>query len=237
MADSWKITWLGHASFRIEVGNQVLLLDPWLKGNPSFDEANRAAAIAGATHILVTHGHGDHAADAPGISAETGAPVVGIYDWVTWVSARHRLTGGIGMNKGGTVTLGNVAVTMVNAVHSSSVTGEGGMPTYAGCESGYMIAHGGRTLYVAGDTDVMADMGIFAELHAPDYAILPIGGHFTMDARRAAFAAKKFFDFKAVIPSHYRTFPLLAQSADEFRALMAPARVDAPEVMGVVLLE
>jgi len=60
-----KITWLGHASFRIEVGNQVLLLDPWLAGNPSFDEANRGAVIAGATHILVTHGHGDHAADAP----------------------------------------------------------------------------------------------------------------------------------------------------------------------------
>lgn len=232
-----KITWLGHASFRIEVGNQVLLLDPWLTGNPMFDPANRASAIAGATHILVTHGHGDHAADAPGISKETGAPVVGIYDWVTWASAEHGLAGGIGMNKGGTVTLGNVAVTMVNATHSSSVTGEGGMPIYAGHESGYMIAHGGRTLYVAGDTDVMADMGVFAELHAPDWAILPIGGHFTMDARRAAYAAKKFFNFKAVLPSHYRTFPLLAQSADEFRRLIAPVRVEAPEVMRTVTLD
>jgi len=232
-----KITWFGHASFRIDVGNQVLLLDPWLDGNPMFDAANRAAAIKGATHILVTHGHGDHAAEAPGISKETGAPVVGIYDWVTWVAARDGLAGAIGMNKGGTVKLGNVAVTMVNATHSSSVAGEGGQPIYAGCESGYMIAHGGRTLYVAGDTDVMADMGVFAELHAPDYAILPIGGHFTMDARRAAYAVKKFFSFKAVIPSHYRTFPLLAQSADEFAALIAPVRVEAPEVMGVVVLD
>ena len=232
-----NITWLGHASFRIEVGNQVLLLDPWLNGNPSFDEANHGAAIEGTTHILVTHGHGDHAADAPGISRETGAPVVGIYDWVTWVSERDGLEGAIGMNKGGTVILGNVAVTMVNATHSSSVAGEGGMPIYAGCESGFMLAHGGRTLYVAGDTDVMADMGVFAELHAPDYAILPIGGHFTMDARRAAFAAKKFFDFKAVIPCHYATFPLLAQSADEFVTLMAPVRVETPEVMGEVVLD
>ncbi len=232
-----KITWFGHASFRIEAGNQVLLLDPWLSGNPSFDEANRATAIEGATHILVTHGHGDHAADAPGISKETGAPVVGIYDWVTWVSQTDGLEGAIGMNKGGTVILGNVAVTMINATHSSSVAGEGGMPIYAGCESGFMVAHGGKTLYVAGDTDVMADMGVFAELHSPDYAILPIGGHFTMDARRAAFAAKKFFDFKAVIPSHYRTFPLLAQSADEFAALVAPVRVEAPEVMGTVVLD
>jgi L-ascorbate metabolism protein UlaG (beta-lactamase superfamily) len=232
-----KITWLGHASFRIDVGNQVLLLDPWLNGNPSFDPANRAVAIKGATHILVTHGHGDHAGDAPGVSKETGAPVVGIYDWVTWASAEHGLEGGIGMNKGGTVRLGNVAVTMVNAAHSSSVTGKGGQPIYAGHESGYMIAHGGRTLYVAGDTDVMADMGVFAELHAPDYAILPIGGHFTMDARRAAYAAKKFFDFKAVIPSHYRTFPLLAQSADEFAVLISPVKVEAPEVMGTVILD
>lgn len=236
MAGGWRITWFGHASFRIEVGNQVLLLDPWLAGNPSFEAANRARAIAGATHILVTHSHGDHASEAPAISRETGAPVVGIYDWVTWVSEAHGLQGGIGMNKGGTVALGNVAVTMVNAVHSSSVTGAGGVPTYAGGEAGYMISHGGRTLYVAGDTDVMADMGVFAELHAPNYAILPIGGHFTMDARRAAFAARKFFALEAVIPSHYRTFPLLAQSADEFRALMAPVRVEAPDVMGTVAL-
>ena len=232
-----KITWLGHASFRIEVGNQVLLLDPWLNGNPVFDTKNKSAAIAGATHILVTHGHGDHAADAPGLSQETGAPVVGIYDWVSWVTQRDGLKGGIGMNKGGTVKLGDVAVTMVNATHSSSVSGEGGQPIYAGCESGYMIAHGGKTLYVAGDTDVMADMGVFAELHHPQYAILPIGGHFTMDAKRAAFAAKKFFDFKTVIPSHYRTFPLLAQSAAEFAALVAPVKVEAPEVMGTVVLD
>lgn len=232
-----KITWLGHASFRIEVGNQVLLLDPWLEGNPVFDPANRAAAIEGVTHILVTHGHGDHAADAPGISKETGAPLVGIYDWVTWISARDGLEGGIGMNKGGTVTLGNVAVTMVNATHSSSVAGEGGMPIYAGCESGFMIAHGGKTLYAAGDTDVMADMGVFQALHAPDYGILSIGGHFTMDARRAAYAAKTYFEFNTVIPCHYKTFPLLAQSADDFTSLVAPVNVEAPDVMGVVELD
>ncbi len=232
-----KITWLGHASFRIEVGNQILLLDPWLEGNPVFDASQRDAAIRGATHILVTHGHGDHATDAPGISKETGAPVVGIYDWVTWVSQRDGLEGAIGMNKGGTVALGDVEVTMVNATHSSSVAGEGGKPVYAGCESGFMIAHGGKTLYAAGDTDVMADMDVFQALHAPDYGILPMGGHFTMDARRAAYAAKTFFDFKAVIPCHYKTFPLLAQSADEFRRLVEPVRVEAPEVMGTVELD
>jgi len=232
-----KLTWLGHASFRIEVGNQILLLDPWINGNPVFDLANKDAAVQGATHILVSHGHGDHAADAPGISKETGAPVVGIYDWVTWVSTRDGLEGGIGMNKGGTVILGDVAVTMVNATHSSSVAGEGAMPVYAGCESGFIIAHGGKTLYAACDTDVMADMGVLAELHQPQYGILPIGGHFTMDAKRAAFAAKKFFNFETVIPCHYKTFPLLAQSADEFVSLMAPTKVEVPDFMGTVVLD
>jgi len=230
-----KITWLGHASFRIETADQVLLLDPWLRGNPMFDESRFDEAITGATHILVTHGHGDHASNAPEISKATGAPVVGIYDWVTWVGAAEGVEG-IGMNKGGTVGLGEVALTMVHAVHSSSVTGESGVPVYAGSEAGFMVRSGDKTLYIAGDTDVMADMAIFAELHAPSHAILPIGGHFTMDAERAAYACRKFFDFEAVIPSHYRTFPLLAQSAEEFTERVAPVQVLAPEVMEGVMI-
>ena len=119
-----KIIWLGHASFRIEIGGQVLLLDPWLDGNPMFPAARRAEALAGVTHILITHGHGDHAGEAVAIAAETGAVIVGQYDLMSHWAA----TGGarvIGFNKGGTVHLGEVAVTMVNAVHSSSLPGAG----------------------------------------------------------------------------------------------------------------
>jgi len=231
-----KITWLGHAGFRIEAGDQVLLLDPWLRGNPSFDEDHFDAAIEGATHVLITHGHFDHTANAVEISKATGAPLVGIFDWITWMTESEGVEG-IGFNKGGTVYLDDVEVTMVNAVHSSSTGGPNGQPVYTGCESGFMIKAGKVTLYVAGDTDVMADMELFHELHAPTHAILPIGGHFTMDASRAAFAAHRFFDFKAVIPSHYRTFPLLAQSPVEFRKLMEPVEVHAPDVMGSVVLE
>ena len=230
-----KITWLGHAGFRIETGGEVLLLDPWLRGNPSFDEARFDEAIAGATHVLITHGHFDHSANAVEIAKATGAPLVGIFDWISWMTESEGVEG-IGFNKGGTVHLGGVAVTMVNAVHSSSTGGPNGQPVYTGCESGFMIAAGGVTLYVAGDTDVMADMALFQELHAPTHAILPIGGHFTMDAQRAAFAAKKFFAFEGVIPSHYRTFPLLAQSAEAFTRLMEPVPVHAPDVMESVTL-
>lgn len=229
-----KITWLGHASFRIETAESVILLDPWLTGNPSFPDERRSEAIAGASHILITHGHGDHASEAVGISQETGAPVVGIYDWVSWVTEAEGIEG-TGFNKGGTVQLGDAAVTMVNAVHSSSVGSPSG-PVYAGAEAGYMIAAGDVVLYVMGDTDVTADMALFQELHAPSHAIVPIGGHFTMDAARAAFACRKFFDFKSVIPSHYATFPLLAPSADAFAERVAPLEVAVPGVMEAVTL-
>jgi len=225
-----KITWLGHSGFRIEIGDQVLLVDPWLKGNPMFPEPRRAEAIAGASHILVSHGHGDHSGEALEISKETGAPLVGIYDLMNWWE-NTRAARVIGMNKGGTVALGDVSVTMVNAVHSSSVLDAAGGPAYAGAEAGFMIAGEGHTIYFSGDTDVMADMELFNELHAPDIGILCAGGHFTMDMKRAGFAAKRFFDFKTVIPCHYRTFPLLAQSAKVLSGALPGVDVREPEVL------
>jgi L-ascorbate metabolism protein UlaG (beta-lactamase superfamily) len=225
-----KITWLGHSGFRIEIAGQVLLFDPWLRGNPAFDEARFDEAIAGATAVLVSHGHGDHSGNATEIAKKAGCPVYGIYDWITWVAARDEVEG-VGFNKGGTVAIGDVKVTMVSATHSSSATGPDGAPVYSGAESGFMIAGEGETIYFAGDTDVMADMAVFQELHKPTIGILPIGGHFTMDPERAAFACRKFFDFKLVIPCHYKTFPLLAQSADGFAKAVAPTEVKAPDVM------
>lgn len=227
-----KITWLGHSGFRIEIADLILLVDPWVTGNPVFPEDRRADAIAGATHILLTHGHGDHSGDAVAISSELGVPVVGIYDLMSWWAERHDIQT-VGFNKGGTVDLGGVRVTMVNAVHSSSVAGDQG-PIYAGAEAGFMIAGEGHTIYVTGDTDVMADMKLFHDLHAPDIGILCAGGHFTMDMKRAAYAARTFFDFKTVIPCHYRTFPLLEQSADALVAALPGVDVRVPEVMEVV---
>jgi L-ascorbate metabolism protein UlaG (beta-lactamase superfamily) len=230
-----KITWLGHSGFRIEIADQVLLVDPWLRGNPAFPESRFDEAIAGATAILVSHGHGDHASTAAEIARATGAPVCGVYDLVSWLSATEDVTG-TGFNKGGTLTLGQVAVTLVHAVHSSSASGADGRPAAVGSECGFMIAGEGHTIYFAGDTDVHSDMALFAELHRPTVGILPIGGFYTMDAARAAFAVKKFFAFRAILPCHYKTFPGLAQSADAFAALVAPVPVHAPGVMESVTL-
>ncbi|MFQ5623331.1 MAG: metal-dependent hydrolase [Paracoccaceae bacterium] len=229
-----KIIWLGHSGFRMEIGDQVLLVDPWFTGNPMFEGHDRAAAVSGATHILVSHGHGDHSGDAVPVSKETGAPIVGIYDLMTWWAGRDGVEV-VGFNKGGTVSLGNVDVTMVNATHSSSVDGAEG-PVYAGTESGFIIAGEGRTIYFSGDTDVMADMKVFADLHQPDIGILCAGGHFTMDMKRAAYAATTFFDFKTVIPCHYRTFPILEQSAAALVSALPDVEVIEPRMMEAIEL-
>jgi len=224
-----RMIWLGHSGFRIEIAGEVLLVDPWLTGNPMFPEDRRADAVAGATHILLSHGHGDHGGDVPTLSRELGIPVAGIYDLMSHWETLHGLDV-VGFNKGGTIRIGDVSVTMVNAAHSSSVAGPDG-PVYAGAEAGFMIEGEGRTIYFSGDTDVMADMEVFEALHHPEIGILCAGGHFTMDMKRAAWAAKRYFDFKTVIPCHYRTFPLLAQSADELKAGLPGVDVVEPRVL------
>ena len=227
-----KIIWLGHGSFRVEIEHQVLLVDPWLTGNPVLSEDQHAAAIQGATHLLLTHGHGDHSSDALAISKQLGIPIVGQYDLMQFWSAKEGVDT-IGFNKGGTVLCGDVRVTMVNATHSSSFGTENG-PVWAGTEAGFVIEGEGHSVYVTGDTDVMADMKIIHDLHKPDIGILCAGGHFTMDMRRAAYAAKEFFDFKTVIPCHYKTFPILEQSAQLLVDALPDVDVIEPEVMGVI---
>lgn len=224
-----NITWLGHSGFLIEIGGKVLLIDPWLTGNPMFPEDRRDEAIKGATHVLVSHAHGDHCGDGPVVAKELGIPVVGKYDLCSYLEAKKG-NEVIGFNNGGTVDLGGVNVTLVAASHSSSFAGDDG-PVYLGTEAGFMIEAAGRTIYFSGDTDVMADMALFEELHHPEIGILSAGGHFTMDMKRAAFAAKKFFNFKTVIPCHYKTFPLLEQNADAMAKALPGVNVVEMEIM------
>ena len=224
-----KYTWLGHASVRLEIGDQVLLIDPWEKGNPMFPQAQRDAMFAGATAILITHGHFDHIAGLGDLARELQVPVYGMVELMSWLAATEAGIATTGFNKGGTVRLGDVAVTMVHAVHSSSV-GRDGPPIYAGEPAGYMIEGEGRAVYVSGDTDVMADMKIWDDLHSPDVGILCAGGHYTMDMKRAAYAATKLFRFKTVIPYHYKTFPLPEQSPHTLQgAVMRGVRVLDPD--------
>lgn len=230
-----KITWLGHAGFRIDIGDQVLLLDPWLTGNPVFPAGQEDAATQGTTAILVTHGHGDHAGEAGRLSIKTGAPVYAIHELAEYL-ARDTGARTVGFGKGGTVTLGSVAVSMVPASHSSSIDYKGGDAVAAGSEVGFVIAGEGHSIYVSGDTGIMADMGWIGEYHAPDIGILCAGGHYTMGMKEAAWVARRYFAFKTVIPCHYKTFGLLAQSADELVAALPDINVRTPEVMETVVI-
>ena len=130
---------------------------------------------------------------------------------------------------------GSVALGMVPASHSSTFGTEEGLRT-GGSEVGYMITGEGHTIYVSGDTAIMADMAWMGEYYRPDVGILSAGGHFTMDMKQAAFAAKRYFDFKTVIPCHYKTFPILEQSAEDLIAGLPGTSVIEPVVMQAIEL-
>lgn len=228
-----RITWLGHSGFRIEIEGAVLLVDPWLAGNPMFPKGREAEVVRGATHVLLTHGHGDHASGAVAIAKRAGIKIACIHELSEVLEAEGAAT--IGFGKGGTIELAGAKVTMVNACHSSSIDFKGGLGP-AGSEAGFMIAGEDHTIYVTGDTTVMADMEWMGEYFAPDIGILCAGGHYTMDMRMAAWAARKYFAFRTVIPCHYRTFPLLAQSAEELKAGLPGVRVIEPEVLDPITL-
>ena len=229
-----NIIWLGHGSFRIEIEDQVLLIDPWLTGNPVLPEDLHDKAVAGVTHLVLTHAHFDHAADMLSLSRKLGVPVVGQYDLMHhWAEIEQIET--VGFNKGGTIKLGKVALSMVPASHSSTfATPEG--PRAAGSEVGYMIGGEGHMIYFSGDTAIMADMEWMGDLHRPDIGILSAGGHFTMDMKGAAYAANKYFDFEMVIPGHYRTFPILEQSAKALAKGLPGVKVIEPEVMQAIAI-
>jgi L-ascorbate metabolism protein UlaG (beta-lactamase superfamily) len=228
------IIWLGHGSFRIETGGQILLIDPWLSGNPVLPEDQHDAAVQGATHILLTHTHFDHAVDIVKLARKLEIPALGQFDIMSYWGEKEEIET-VGFNKGGTVSLGDVRVTMVPASHSSTFQTDEG-PIGSGSEVGFMIAAEDKVLYVSGDTDIMADMAWMGEYYKPDIGILSAGGHFTMDMRAAAWAAKKFFDFKTVIPCHYKTFPILEQDAKELKDGLPGVDVIEPQIMEAIKL-
>jgi L-ascorbate metabolism protein UlaG (beta-lactamase superfamily) len=206
------VTWLGHASFRLDSpGGKRIYIDPWLS-NPkcpdSEQEPERVDAIA------LTHGHGDHVGETVELSKQFEPEIVANVELKGWLSNQGAKVGETpGPNKGGTVEVAGVKVTLVNAFHSSS-SDDG---DYLGEAAGLVLQfENGTKLYFAGDTCVFGDMALISRIYSPDVAILPIGGHFTMDPREAAVALE-LLGVKRCIPCHYGTFPLLAGTPDELR--------------------
>ena len=211
-----KITWLGHSAFRIITpSGQVILIDPWVMGNPSCPEAFKK--VEKLDVILVTHGHGDHLGDAIALARAHKPLIVAIYETCLWFNSKG-IHDTLPMSKGGTQKVGEIEVTMVHATHSNGIEDEGKI-VYGGEPCGYIIRlPGGLTLYHAGDTGIFGDMKIIGELYQPELACLPIGDLYTMGPREAALAIR-LLGVRHVIPMHYGTFPVLTGTPAMLRDL------------------
>jgi L-ascorbate metabolism protein UlaG (beta-lactamase superfamily) len=202
------IRFLGHSAFELTHDGATVLIDPFLTGNP------KGAATADevtANTILVTHGHGDHIGDTVAIAKRTGASVLAIVE----IANEFRADGLENVqdpNLGGTITYDWGSAKLVPAWHTST-TPKGTVNTPAGL----IIELGGSTVYHLGDTSLFGDLELIGRRHAIDVALIPIGGHYTMD-RHDAVEAARMIGARQVIPCHYDTFPPIVTDVQAFKA-------------------
>ena len=216
-----SLTWLGHASFRLDgASGKCVYIDPWLE-NPKCPEGERQ--VDKVDVVAITHAHGDHVGSLTDLAEKHSPQIVCMLEFGDWLESQG-IQNVHGMNKGGTVDLDGVRVTLTDARHS------GGRPDggYGGEAAGVVVELDGLRIYHAGDTCVFGDMQLISRIYEPDVAILPIGGYFTMDPREAGVALE-LLGVKRCVPCHYGTFPLLTGTPDELRSLAPGVEIIAPE--------
>jgi L-ascorbate metabolism protein UlaG (beta-lactamase superfamily) len=215
------LTWLGHASFRLDSpGGKRVYVDPFLTGNPKCPDAELKPMRVDL--IAITHGHNDHVGDALELWKQFKPPVVAMLELRGWLASQGiESNSAHAPNKGGTVDIDGIKITLTDANHSSS----GQNLEYLGEPAGLVIElEDGFTIYFAGDTNVFMSMQLIGRIYKPDVAVLPIGDHYTMGPREAAVALE-LLGAKRCVPCHYGTFPMLTGTPEELHKL-APAGVE-----------
>ncbi|TMC09943.1 MAG: metal-dependent hydrolase [Chloroflexi bacterium] len=216
--DQVKFTWVGHGTWKVRTASgKDLLIDPFLTGNPAAPD--HLKTVDRLDIMVITHGHGDHVADAVDVAKATGCKVLAPFEVGNWLT-QQGVPGDnmIAFGKGGTVELDGITFTMVHAEHFSTMPdgSAGGEPV------GYVITfENGFKVYFSGDTDVFGDMALIGELDEPEVAFLSIGDFYTMGAKRAAKAVE-LLGVKTVVPMHFGTFPALHGTPAQLEELAGP---------------